>query len=75
MSGDPDRWFLRLPKLGIRVAVEPANGGAIWRIYKIGDVHALELGNAPGVRAAATAATNHLCANAKLTLQLAARKP
>lgn len=75
MSGDPNRWFLKLPQLGMKIVVEPLGEKASWRIFPLGQLISTAFGESSGVRAAAKAAERHLCQYARLTLKLASRKP
>jgi hypothetical protein len=76
MSGDPDRWFLKLEPLGVKVIVNAlADGYCEWAIVTLDiQAHYLELDTATGQQAAANAAERWLVKRAELTLKLAGRR-
>ena len=74
MSGDPDRWFLKLEPIGMKVVVMAVQegGGCEWELQTLTG-ECIEFDFASGQQAAANAAERWLVKRAELTLKLAGK--
>jgi hypothetical protein len=75
MNGDPDRWFLKLEQLGMKVVVMAVQqgGGCEWELQTLAG-ECIDFDFASGQQAAANAAERWLVKRAELTLKLAGRR-